>query len=230
MSREPKKILLVEDDPTLGFVIKDNLEMNNYNVDLCEDGEQALKAFENERFELCILDIMLPKLDGFGLAKKIRKYNKEIPIIFLSAKSLNEDKITGFKIGADDYITKPFSMEELICRMEVFLKRASPVSDTPKVWEIGEYIFDSAGIALKHGDRSFQLTRRESELLRFLCENRETVTKREDILLKVWGDDDYFKGRSLDVFISKLRKYLSEDKNVDIINFHGVGFKLEVKG
>lgn len=225
----PKKILLVEDDPTLGYVIKDNLEVNNYDVELCTDGQQALESFEKESFELCILDIMLPKLDGFELARQIRQHNKDIPIIFLSAKSLNEDKITGFKIGADDYITKPFSMEELICRMEVFLKRTSNGSEPNRVWTIGEYTFDSADISLKHRNLSFQLTRRESELLQFLCENRETVTKREEILLKVWGDDDYFKGRSLDVFISKLRKYLSEDKNVDIINFHGVGFKLEVK-
>lgn len=224
----PKKILLVEDDPTLGFVVKDNLAQHNYEVQLCEDGELALKAFENGVFELCILDIMLPKIDGFAVAEKIRSKNKQIPIIFLSAKSLNEDKIAGFKLGADDYITKPFSMEELICRMEVFLKRSSANADLQNVWEIGNYTFNNAEISLKYKDELIQLTRRESELLQFLCENQEVVTKREEILMKLWGEDDYFKGRSLDVFISKLRKYLSKDPKVDIINYHGVGFKLEV--
>ena len=225
----PKKILLVEDDPTLGFVVKDNLILHNYEVELCEDGELALKAFENGIFELCILDIMLPKIDGFAVAEKIRSKNKQIPIIFLSAKSLNEDKIAGFKLGADDYITKPFSMEELICRMEVFLKRSSAKADLQNVWEIGNYTFNNAEISLKYNDELIQLTRRESELLQFLYENKEVVTKREEILMKLWGEDDYFKGRSLDVFISKLRKYLSKDPKVDIINYHGVGFKLEIK-
>ena len=224
----PKKILLVEDDPTLGFVVKDNLIQHNYEVQLCEDGELALKAFENGVFELCILDIMLPKIDGFAVAEKIRSKNKQIPIIFLSAKSLNEDKIAGFKLGADDYITKPFSMEELICRMEVFLKRSSANADQQNVWEIGNYTFNNAEISLKYKDELIQLTRRESELLQFLCENQEVVTKREEILMKLWGEDDYFQGRSLDVFISKLRKYLSKDPKVDIINYHGVGFKLEI--
>ncbi len=224
----PKKILLVEDDPTLGFVVKDNLIQHNYEVQLCEDGELALEAFENGVFELCILDIMLPKIDGFAVAEKIRSKNKQIPIIFLSAKSLNEDKIAGFKLGADDYITKPFSMEELICRMEVFLKRSSANADLQNVWEIGDYIFNNSEISLKYKDELIQLTRRESELLQFLCENKEVVTKREEILMKLWGEDDYFKGRSLDVFISKLRKYMSKDPKVDIINYHGVGFKLEI--
>jgi len=224
----PKKILLVEDDPTLGFVIKDNLMMNNYAVELCDNGELALQVFENGVFELCILDVMLPKIDGFEVAEKIRSKNKQIPIIFLSAKSLNEDKIAGFKLGADDYITKPFSMEELICRMEVFLKRSSANTDLQHVWEIGNYTFNNSEISLKYKDELIQLTRRESELLQFLCENKEIVTKREEILMKLWGEDDYFKGRSLDVFISKLRKYLSKDPKVDIINYHGVGFKLEI--
>ncbi|MEQ6119598.1 response regulator transcription factor [Reichenbachiella sp. MALMAid0571] len=223
------KILLVEDDPALGFVIKDNLMMNNFAVELCDNGELALEAFENGVFELCILDIMLPKIDGFAVAERIRSKNKQIPIIFLSAKSLNEDKIAGFKLGADDYITKPFSMEELICRIEVFLKRSSPNADLQNVWEIGNYTFNNSEISLKYKDELIQLTRRESELLQFLCENKEVVTKREEILMKLWGEDDYFKGRSLDVFISKLRKYLSKDPKVDIINYHGVGFKLEIK-
>ncbi|MFY0651625.1 MAG: response regulator transcription factor [Cyclobacteriaceae bacterium] len=227
MNNERRKILLVEDDPSLGFVIKDNLAINNFDVVLCTDGEKAVDAFASQDFELCILDIMLPKLDGFSVAENIRTVNQEIPIIFLSAKSLSEDKLHGFKLGADDYITKPFSMEELLCRIEVFMKRSVKAKEST-VWQIGEYSFNSDEISLKHQDQSIQLTRRESEILLFLCKNKNAVVKREEILMKIWGDDDYFKGRSLDVFISKLRKYLSNDPKVDIANYHGIGFKLEV--
>lgn len=224
-----KKILLVEDDPNLGFVIKDNLAINSYDVDLCADGEAGLTSFKKNAFDLCILDIMLPRMDGLTLAQNIRNKNQNVPIIFLTAKSLSEDKIAGFKLGADDYITKPFSMEELICRMEVFLKRSNSQVKSKHNWRLGEYIFDYLDISLNHHDEIQKLTRREADLLLFLCENQNAVTKREDILLKIWGDDDYFKGRSLDVFISRLRKYLSNDPKVDIVNYHGVGFKLEVK-
>jgi len=226
---ESKKILLVEDDKNLGFVIKDNLSVNGYEVTLCEDGLSGLEIFEAEVFDLCILDIMLPYLDGFNLAKSIRKCDKEIPILFLSAKSLQEDKIEGFKIGADDYITKPFSMEELLLRIEVFLKRTKKEQESNEPISIGKFSFHPQELFIELEGEKKGLTRKESDLLRYLCKHKNVVRKREEILIDLWGDDDYFKGRSLDVFISKLRKYLKEDDHVDIINFHGVGFKLDVK-
>jgi len=229
MNMKSKKILLVEDDPNLGFVIKDNLVINSFDVDLCGDGELGLASFEKNHFDLCILDIMLPKMDGLMLAQKIRDQNQNIPIIFLTAKSLSQDKIAGFKLGADDYITKPFSMEELICRIEVFLKRSRSQVEPKSSWQLGEYLFNYSDLSLSQNGIIQKLTRRESDLLLYLCENQNVVTKREDILLKIWGDDDYFKGRSLDVFISRLRKYLSDDPKIDIINYHGVGFKIEIK-
>jgi DNA-binding response OmpR family regulator len=224
-----KKILLVEDDPSLGFVIKDNLSLKGYDVTLCTDGEAAENTFNNSIFQLCIFDVMLPKKDGFSLAKYVRSKNKNIPILFLTAKAMMEDKLAGFQTGADDYITKPFSLEELLCRIEVFLRRSS--DELPlqlKKFHVGSYEFDYTTLTLRNPASEKTLTQKEAEVLQLLYYNRHRVLKREEILKEVWGDDDYFMGRSMDVFISKLRKYLKEDPAVQIVNYHGVGFRLEV--
>jgi DNA-binding response OmpR family regulator len=224
-----KRILLVEDDPSLGFVIKDNLIIKGYDVTLCKDGEEGEQSFQNHLYDLCIFDIMLPKKDGFSLAKSVREKNKNIPIMFLSAKSMIEDKIEGFQTGADDYITKPFSLDELYFRIEVFLRRSqeAPVASN-NVFQIGQYTFDYTRLTISKEGFEKSLTQKEAEVLKMLCLNRERVLKREEILNQIWGDDDYFMGRSLDVFISKLRKYLKEDNSLQIVNYHGVGFRLEV--
>lgn len=226
---ESKKILLVEDDPSLGFVIKDNLLIKGYDVRLCKDGVEGENAFYETNFNLCIFDVMLPKKDGFSLARSIREKNKSVPILFLTAKSMTEDKLEGFQTGADDYITKPFSLEELFYRIEVFLKRANvqPNHDE-KVFSLGHYEFDFSNLVLKNNNTEKLLTQKEAEVLKLLYQNRERVLKREEILKHIWGDDDYFMGRSMDVFISKLRKYLKEDASIQIVNYHGVGFKLEI--
>lgn len=224
-----KRILLVEDDPSLGFVIKDNLSLKGYDVTLCTDGEAAEQTFNTSVFQLCIFDVMLPKKDGFSLARYVRSKNKNIPILFLTAKAMMEDKLTGFQTGADDYITKPFSLEELLCRIEVFLRRSS--EELPlqlKKFHVGSYEFDYTTLTLKNPVGEKTLTQKEAEVLQLLYYNRHRVLKREEILKEVWGDDDYFMGRSMDVFISKLRKYLKEDPAVQIVNYHGVGFRLEV--
>lgn len=224
-----KKILLVEDDPSLGFVIKDNLSLKGYDVTLCKDGLEGEESFQNSDFNLCIFDIMLPKKDGFSLAQSVRKKNTTIPILFLSAKSMLEDKLEGFRTGADDYITKPFSLEELLCRVEVFLRRsAEAVKKEETIFFLGRYEFDFSNLTLNSEGAEKTLTQKEAEVLKLLYQNRERVLKREEILKHVWGDDDYFMGRSMDVFISKLRKYLKEDPTVRIVNYHGIGFKLEL--
>ena len=224
-----KRILLVEDDPSLGFVIKDNLSLKGYDVTLCTDGEAAENTFNTSTFQLCIFDVMLPKKDGFSLAKYVRSKNKNIPILFLTAKAMMEDKLTGFQTGADDYITKPFSLEELLCRIEVFLRRSSEELPTQlKKFHVGSYEFDYTTLTLRNPASEKTLTQKEAEVLQLLYYNRKRVLKREEILKEVWGDDDYFMGRSMDVFISKLRKYLKEDPAVQIVNYHGVGFRLEV--
>ena len=221
-----KKILLVEDDESLGFVTKDNLDLKGYDVCWCKDGKEAWSAFQKVKFDLCLLDIMLPKLDGMTLATNIRNVNTIVPIIFLTAKSLQDDKLAGFEIGADDYITKPFSVEELIYRIEVFLKRSRVIEEKVGIQKIGNFKFDAGSFLLTNGTNTRKLTRRESEILQFLLQRKNEIVKREEILMTIWGDDDYFKGRSLDVFISKLRKYLADDPDIDIENFHGIGFKL----
>lgn len=223
-----KNLLLVEDDDNLGFVIKDNLGMRGYNVVWCNDGEKAELAFKEGSFHLCILDIMLPKKDGFALARSIRTINKNVPILFLSAKSMTEDKLEGFQTGADDYIVKPFSLEELYCRIEVFLRRSSSAEIISTVW-IGQYEFDISNLCLRHNASEKLLTTKEAEVLKLLYLHRDRVLKRDEILHYVWGDNDYFMGRSMDVFISKLRKYLKEDSSVQIVNYHGIGFRLEIQ-
>jgi DNA-binding response OmpR family regulator len=231
MEPSGKKILLVEDDPSLGYVIKDNLGMKGYEVTLCKDGEEGETTFDQNNFNLCILDVMLPKKDGFTLAQGIRKKNKEVPILFLTAKSMMEDKLQGFKTGADDYITKPFSLEELVYRIEVFLRRSNglPMREEEKIYRVGEFAFDPSSFTLTNKLVEKTLTQKEAEVLKLLYQNRDRVLKREEILKEVWGDDDYFMGRSMDVFISKLRKYLKDDPGIQIVNYHGVGFRLELR-
>jgi DNA-binding response OmpR family regulator len=222
------KILLVEDDPSLGFVVKDNLTHKGYELTLCVNGEEGQAAFEAGHFDLCVLDVMMPKKDGFSLAKSIREKNSSVPILFITAKSMLEDKIEGFTSGGDDYIVKPFSMEELCLRIEVFLRRSTPQPASPEAsFSLGDFHFDCKNLTLQNPSGSKTLTQKEADVLKLLCLNKDRVMKREEILKSVWGDDDYFMGRSLDVFISKLRKYLKEDPNVEIVNYHGVGFRLE---
>lgn len=223
------KILLVEDDPNLGFVIKDNLEMKGYQVTLCNDGESGENTFLQNAFDLCILDVMMPRKDGFTVARNIRKKNQQVPILFVTAKSMLEDKVEGFSAGGDDYITKPFSVEELQMRIEVFLRRSNGRESVETVFELGQFVFDSSNLTLTKGSDTRTLTQKESDVLGLLCKNRDRVLKREEILKAVWGDDDYFLGRSMDVFISKLRKYLKDDPTVQIVNYHGIGFRLEIK-
>jgi DNA-binding response OmpR family regulator len=227
------KILYVEDDLTLSFVTRDNLELHGYLIDYCEDGVEAQSLFNKNQYDICILDVMLPKMDGYELARRIREENQEIPIIFLTAKSTKEDKIHGLRLGADDYITKPFSIEELVLKIEVFLKRSHHGQKNNVVTgecQLGDFIFDFKNHALKNAEKSRQLTHREAELLKMLYEHRDTIIKRDDILDEVWGDNHYFAGRSLDVFISRLRKYLSSDEKVKIENIHNVGYRLKTKG
>ncbi len=220
-------ILLVEDDMNLGFVIQDALKMNHFKVVLAQDGKEGLKVFSENEFDLCLFDVMLPKKDGFSLAEDVRKLNTNIPIIFLTAKSLTEDKIKGFKVGADDYVTKPFNMGELVLRIEAILKRTGSPTETQFDFSIGKYHFDSANYTLTFDKISKTLTKKEADILKILSEQKGKVVERELILNMVWGDDSYFNGRSLDVFITKLRKYLSEDATVTIKNIHGVGFSLD---
>jgi DNA-binding response OmpR family regulator len=221
------KILLIEDDPNLGFILNENLELQGFKVKLCADGEEGLAAYHRDQFDLCLIDVMLPKKDGFTLAREIRKTNRDIPIIFLTAKSLKDDRIEGFKIGGDDYITKPFSMEELVLRIQAVLKRTKPAEHKGKnIFAIGKYTFDYEQQNLQIRSKLQKLTSKESELLKLLCMHVNDVLERELALKLVWGADSYFNGRSMDVFISKLRKYLQEDRNVEIMNVHGRGFKL----
>jgi DNA-binding response OmpR family regulator len=225
-----KRILLVEDDPSLSFVIKDNLSIKGYDVTLCMNGEDAEAMFLSKVFHLCIFDVMLPKKDGFSLARSVREKNSSIPILFLTAKSMMEDKLAGFESGADDYIIMPFSLEELFYRVEVFLKRSSvQPGHQQKILLIGQYSFDLPNLVLRKDGGERSLTQKEAEVLKLLYDHRQRVLRREEILNYVWGDDDYFMGRSLDVFISKLRRYLREDSSVKIVNYHGVGFKLEME-
>lgn len=223
-----KRILIVEDDKALGFVIKDNLEIQGYKVDWVRTGPEGLLKFQEIEYDLIILDVMLPELDGFTLAEKIRDSDRETPVLFLSAKSMVEDRIEGLRRGGDDYLTKPFSMEELLLKIRIFLKRSSTATRSVS-YSIGKYIFYPESLSLKLAGSEKILTQKESQLLELLCQKRETVLKREEILEAIWGTNDYFLGRSMDVFISKLRKHLKEDNHIQIINYHGVGFKLQIE-
>lgn len=229
-------LLYVEDDESLSFVTRDHLELSGYHVIYCKDGHQARLAIEagTDKYDCALLDVMLPGIDGFELAGMIRRKNKDLPIIFLTARSLKEDRLHGLRLGADDYITKPFSIEELVLKIEVFLRRSQvrPVESDALVDHsvIGEFSFDPENLSLIHeptqGKR--RLTRRESDLLRYLAARRNQVLERSAILKEIWGKDDYFLGRSLDVFISRLRKYLQADATIEIENIHGVGFCFKV--
>jgi DNA-binding response OmpR family regulator len=225
---EDKKIsiLLVEDDVNLGVVVRDYLMLSGYQVDLEGNGESGWKAFSRQQYDLCILDVMLPERDGFSLAEMIRKEDKQIPLLFLTAKASQEDILKGYRTGADDYIIKPFNIEVLVLRIEVFLKRSKNISMPKSVFEIGKYNFDYHNLSLGMNGKIRILTQMEADLLRNLCIHKEEVLRREEILTSVWGDHDYFTGRSLDVFISRLRKYLKDDPEIEIQNFHAVGFRL----
>ncbi|AHW60166.1 two component transcriptional regulator, winged helix family [Draconibacterium orientale] len=232
MSSNLFRILLVEDDEALRFIVKDNLTEHGYDVEVAADGEIALELFEQNSFDLIVLDVMLPKIDGFKVAETIRKTNDQVPIIFLTARSMTEDKITGLTIGGDDYIPKPFSMEELLLKIRIFLKRSQsqPVdSESSGVLKIGQFDFHFDDLSLTLNGEARNLTLKEAELIRYFARNANKVLSRNEILENVWGSDDYFLGRSLDVFISRLRKYFKADASVKIINLHGIGFRFSVK-
>lgn len=223
-------LLYVEDDQSLSFVTRDNLELQGYDITHCGDGQEALEVIQEQTFDLCILDVMLPEVDGFTVAKEIRKQNAQVPILFLTAKSLKEDKLHGLRLGADDYITKPFSIEELILKIEIFLRRSQVIQPLPeKETKIGAYHFNFQNLTLTQNGHSKRLTQKEADLLWFFTNHRNQVIKRSDILQQLWGEDDYFLGRSLDVFISRLRKYLKTDERIQIENIHGVGFCFKVQ-
>lgn len=224
------KLLLVEDDENLGFMLKDNLEMSGYAVRLSRDGEKGLTAFHNDDYHLCILDIMLPLKDGFSLAEDIRKYNQKVPIIFLTAKNQKDDRIRGFKLGGDDYITKPFSLEEFLLRVEAILKRVydrQTTADQNHQFSIGMFYFDFNNQLLVANEKSIKLTNKEARLLKILVQHKNQVVERDIIMKTIWEDEGYFVARSMDVFISKLRKYLAGDPAILIKNIHGVGYRLE---
>lgn len=226
------KILVIEDDPNLAYILQESLELQGFEVVHCEDGEAGHSAFLKQNFDLCLIDVMLPKKDGFILAQEIREIDQHVSIIFLTAKSLKEDRIEGFKIGGDDYITKPFSMEELVLRIQAVLKRMSNSQfciQTQKEFFIGDYIFDFEGQALTFKGQAQKLTHKESELLRLLCLNINQILDREIALKQIWSDDSFFAARSMDVYITRLRKYLSGDDRIEILNVHGKGFKLKVR-
>jgi two-component system, OmpR family, response regulator len=223
-------ILLVEDDPNLGTLLKEYLNAKGHVCALATDGQQGYETFVKGNFDFLILDVMMPVKDGFTLAEEIRGIDKRVPILFLTAKSLKDDTLKGFSVGADDYMTKPFSMEELLVRMQAILRRTGEdEEDSLGEFQIGKYYFNYNEQSLKLGEEIQKLTTKENELLKLLCKNINGVLERNHALKAVWGDDNYFNGRSMDVYIAKLRKYLAEDPNVEIVNVHGKGFKLFVK-
>lgn len=228
-----KKILLVEDDPNLGMLLEEYLHLKGkFEVVLCADGDEGLKAFTKDHFDLLILDVMMPKKDGFTLGKEVRKINQDVPIIFATAKGMIEDKTQAFNLGGDDYITKPFRIEELLLRINALLKRAASTEKKEEerqvLFTIGKFKFDFTSQMITLDDKHQKLSTKEAELLRLLCVHKNEVLTREEALLNIWHDDNYFNGRSMDVFLSKIRKYLKDDPTVEIINVHGRGYKLLV--
>ena len=226
-----KKILLVEDDPNLGLLLQDYLQLKGkFEVVLCKDGEEGLRAFTKQSFDLLILDVMMPKKDGFTLGKEVRRINAKVPIIFATAKGMLEDKTQAFNLGGDDYITKPFRIEELLLRINALLKRVNNTEKSEEEkqshFKVGNYEFDYTNQMISIGSAHQKLSTKEAELLRLLCLRKNEVLTREEALLNIWHDDNYFNGRSMDVFLSKIRKYLRDDTNVEIINVHGRGYKL----
>ena len=230
MSKTKFKILLAEDDLNLGSLLVDYLEAEGFIIKLCRDGEIALKIFQDHSFDLCLLDVMMPKLDGFSLAKSIRIKDKKIPIIFITAKSLKEDKLKGYGLGADDYITKPFDEEELLWKIKAVIRRikVNIKENNTEIISIGNFTFDYTNQSLTIQGKSKRITEKESEILNYLSSHRNNLIKREELLKDLWGEDDYFIGRSLDVFITKIRKYLKEDSTLSIENVFGVGFIFNV--
>ncbi len=225
---ENKNIFLVEDDENFGSVLKSYLEMNDYKVVWTKDGANAIQNFGKQKFDICILDIMLPNVDGFSIGKKIKELNPDIPTIFLTAKTLKEDILEGFKIGADDYITKPFDSEVLLYKIKAIIKRNQISGSDTKIFKIGKYEFDSELRLLGIKDDQVKLSPKENDLLKMLCLYENKILDREKALTEIWGEDGYFTARSMDVYITKLRKHLNEDPSIEIINVHGKGYKLIV--
>ena len=224
---EKIKMLLCEDDENLGMLLREYLEAKGYTTTLCPDGEAGFREFSKNKFDIAVLDVMMPKKDGFSLAQDIRQQNAELPIIFLTAKTLKEDILEGFKIGADDYITKPFSMEELVMRIEAILRRVKGKKTRENtIYHIGRFTFDTQKQLLSIGDKQTKLTTKENELLALLCAHANEILQRDYALKTIWIDDNYFNARSMDVYITKLRKHLKEDDQIEIINIHGRGYKL----
>jgi len=223
-------IFLVEDDLSFGSVMKSYLELNDYQVTGVDDGKYALDKFRNGKYHICILDVMLPNVDGFTIGREIRSIDKDIPMVFLTAKALKEDILKGYNLGADDYITKPFDSEVLLCKISAIIKRQTTNNITDDViFTIGSYRFDSKLRQIQRGENIQKLSPKEADLLKLLCQNQNELVPREMALRKIWGDDGYFTARSMDVFVTKLRKFLSDDTNIEIRNVHGSGFLLEVK-
>ncbi len=224
------KVLLVEDDRNFGDVLCSYLEMNNFDITLATDGAAGFEQFQRGQYDLCILDVMMPKKDGFTLGKEIREKNADMPIIFLTAKTLKDDVIQGFQIGADDYITKPFDSEELLYRIQAVLKRSKQeIQDEPDEFVIGDYHFNFPLRILTNGTNKSKLSPKEAALLKMFCMRINNILPRSEALTKIWGEDNYFTARSMDVFVTKLRKYLKGDENIEIVNIHGNGFQLKVK-
>lgn len=231
MEKEKNKILLVEDDANFGQVLRNYLELNDFVVELARDGILGLAAFRREKFDICLLDVMMPNMDGFTLAEEIRNVDPDIPLFFLSARSMKEDQLTGYKLGADDYITKPFDSELLLHKIKAILKRNQELHEkqhSQVEFIVGSYHFNSKLRILKHGATAQTLSPKENELLLMLCEYKNDLLPRELALKRIWGSDTYFNGRSMDVYIAKLRKYLKDDTNVEIVNIHGNGFRLVI--
>lgn len=226
---ETIKILLCEDDENLGMLLREYLQAKGYSTVLCPDGEQGFKEFTKNKYDIAVLDVMMPKKDGFTLAQDIRQANADLPIIFLTAKTLKEDILEGFKIGADDYITKPFSMEELVFRVEAILRRVrGKKTKESTLYHIGKFVFDTQKQLLTIGDQQTKLTTKENELLALLCSHANEILQRDFALKTIWIDDNYFNARSMDVYITKLRKHLKDDDQIELINIHGKGYKLIV--
>ncbi len=228
--RNKQHIFLVEDDLSFGAVLKSYLELNDYEITWVDDGKYAVDKFKNGTYHICILDVMLPNVDGFTIGTEIRKLDKNIPMVFLTAKTLKEDILKGYNVGADDYVTKPFDTEVLLCKIQAIIKRQStePINDAT-LFTIGTYEFDSKLRSISRDGEKQKLSPKEADLLKLLCQNKNELLSRETALRKIWGEDGYFTARSMDVFITKLRKYLKDDPNIEIKNIHGSGFLFEVK-